>query len=479
MAPGAATALASGCVAPLGSGYTIEKQQISVQFVAAPEPRIRMEAEYSLKNTGNQPLNELELRLPGRRRFHFDEPRTIWDATAVTTRISTEHPRNTVIPLPQPWTMSARHTLRLSIEYLPATAGETALSFSSEAFFLPAEGWSPELLPARGLFATGGVPPKKWDLRVQVPEGFLVHTSGKQGKSSHRDGEMIVLASQGSNDHYPFVIAGRYTSAQIAGGKEKIILWTRQAQDAAGLHGAGEALGRTMGAYDSAFGARSKDTSTTWIVECPITAGCFTNLNATTAELLGEEKEPLSAETVSPDTLMVDLSGGMPKLVAAAAPSLAASWLGYAQNPGFYEQEPPLSALPAFAAAIGREAALGSDTRTETIRRALRIIPEKAEARGPEGATVVRAKSFLFFYALQDRYGKEVFRKAINHMLYARKARDFELSDLIASFDAETHAKTVEFVRIWMKRPGVPEEFRARYQEPAAATAQSEKETAP
>jgi len=112
MAPGAATALASGCVAPLGSGYTIEKQQISVQFVAAPEPRIRMEAEYSLKNTGNQPLNELELRLPGRRRFHFDEPRTIWDATAVTTRISTEHPRNTVIPLPQPWTMSARHTLR-------------------------------------------------------------------------------------------------------------------------------------------------------------------------------------------------------------------------------------------------------------------------------------------------------------------------------------------------------------------------------
>jgi len=89
-----------------------------------------------------------------------------------------------------------------------------------------------------------------------------------------------------------------------------------------------------MGAYESAFGARSKDTYTTWIVECPITAGCFTNLNATTAELLGEEKEPLSAETVSPDTLMVDLSGGMPKLVAAATPSLAASWLGYAHNPG-------------------------------------------------------------------------------------------------------------------------------------------------
>ena len=176
---------------------------------------------------------------------------------------------------------------------------------------------------------------------------------------------------------------------------------------------------------------------------------------------------------------MVDLSGGMPKLVVAAAPSLAASWLGYAQNPGFYEQEPPLSALPTFATAIGQEAALGSDTRTETIRRVLKMIPEKAAARRPEGPTVVRAKSFLFFYALQDRYGREVFRKAINHMLHARKGRGFELSDLIAAFEEETHQNTAEFVRMWMKRPGAPEEFRARYQEPAAATAQSKKETAP
>jgi len=478
MAPEVA-ALAGGCVAPLGPGYTIERQQVGVHFAAAPEPCIRIEGEYLLKNTGNQPINELELRLPGRRRFHFDEPRAIWDATAVTTGISTEHSRNAVIPLPQPWTVSARHTLHLSIEYLPPTTGETALSFSSEAFFLPAEGWSPELLPAQGLFATGGVPPKKWDLSVQVPEGFLVHTSGKQAKSSLRNGEIIVLAHQGPKDHYPFVIAGRYASTQIGDGKETIILWTRKTQEAAGLRGVSEALARTMEAYDSAFGARSKDTSMTWIVECPRVDGCFTNLNATTAELLGEEKEPLSAETVSLDTLMVDLSGGMPKLAAAAAPSLAASWLGYAQNPGFYEQEPPLSALPAFATAIGREAALGSDTRTETIRRALRIIPETAEARRREEATVVRAKSFLFFYALQDRYGKEVFRKAIHHMLYARKERGFELNDLIAAFEEQTHQNTAEFVRMWMKRPGVPEEFRARYQEPAAATAQSEKETAP
>jgi hypothetical protein len=248
--------ISAGCFAPLGPGYSIESQQVRVQFVPAMEPRIRIEAEYRLKNTGNQPLNELEVRLPGRRRFHFDEPRAAWDATTVTTGISTENPRNALIALPEPWSTPARHTLHLSMEYLPATAGETALSFSSDAFFLPAEGWSPELLPARGLFATGGVPPKKWEMSVSVPEGFLVHSSGQQTKTSRKNGETIVLASQSVNDHYPFVIAGRYTSSPIGGGKEKIYLWTRKAPEAARLKDLSEALVRTTKAYDEVFGAR-------------------------------------------------------------------------------------------------------------------------------------------------------------------------------------------------------------------------------
>ena len=478
LALGAAALQAAGCVAAFGPGYTIESQQIRVQFVPAPEPRIRIDAEYALKNTGNQPLSEIELRLPGRRRFHFDELRATWDATALTPGILTQNPRNTLLTLSRQWTISARHTLHLSMEYSPGAAGETALSFSGDGFFLPAAGWSPELLPARGAFATGGVPPKKWELSVRVPEGFLVHTSGQQAKPSRRNGELMVRALQRANDQYPFVIAGRYTSAQIGGDKEKIILWTRKTQDAADARRASDALVRTMEAYDSAFGARTKESSTMWVVECPA-AGYFTNFNFSTTTLLGyDEKEPALAEAVSPDTVMVDLSAGTRKLAVATAPSLASSWLGYARNPGFHAEEPPLSALPAFAASIGKEAAEGADSRVETIRRMLRRIPEKATAHWPEDPTVVRAKSLLFFYALQDRYGREVFRKAIRHMLYARRERGLDLSDLIAAFDQETHQNNAEFVRIWMKRPGVPEEFRARYRETAAATAQSEKETA-
>src|SRR5438445_13295723 len=97
----------AACVAPLGPGYTIERQQLRVQFVPAPEPRIRVEAEYALRNTGNQPLGELELRLPGRRRFHFEEPHATWDATVPATGVSTERRRNALISLPQPGKASA------------------------------------------------------------------------------------------------------------------------------------------------------------------------------------------------------------------------------------------------------------------------------------------------------------------------------------------------------------------------------------
>ena len=106
-----------------------------MHFVAAPDPCIQIEAEYHLKNSGTQAIRELELRLPGRRRFHFEEPRVTWDTTALTTPTSKENTRNSLISLPDAWKVSARHTLWLSVEYLPATAGETGPSFSEDAFY--------------------------------------------------------------------------------------------------------------------------------------------------------------------------------------------------------------------------------------------------------------------------------------------------------------------------------------------------------
>jgi hypothetical protein len=462
---------AASCAVPLGPGYTIEKQQVRVRFANAPEPRIRIEADYHLKNTGNRPLSELGLRLPGRRRFRYEQPRVRWGDAELTLETSPDNPRETRLTFREPWRKSARQILRLSVEYLPANPGETNLSFSEDAFFLPAAGWSPELLPVKGIFSTGGVPPKVWELLVTVPEGFQIHTSGTEKKTARKNGELTLLAVQGPRDPYPFIVAGRYNSVEIGKGNEKMHLWTHQPQESAGVREASDGLARVIAAYDASFGERGKESSQTWIVECPVAAGCFTKLNPATAKLLGEEDERATAEMISGDTMMVDLSGGAPKLAAAAAPSLASSWLGYGRNPGFFEQELPLALLPVFAASIGEDAAEGADARGETIRNALRLVPTDGKPHQPEAPAVLRAKSFLFFCGLQDRYGQEVFRKAMGHMLYARKERGFNIEDLMAAFEQETHQNVAEFVRQWMKQPGVPQEFRARYEGKAAATA--------
>jgi len=63
-----------------------------------------------------------------------------------------------------------------------------------------------------------------------------------------------------------------------------------------------EALARTIEAYDSVFGNRGKDSSATWIVECPVVAGCFTSFNSSIARILNED-------TIEPTTAEIDFPG--------------------------------------------------------------------------------------------------------------------------------------------------------------------------
>jgi len=467
----------TSCAAPLGPGYTIESQEIHVQFDSAA-PRIRIASVYRLRNAGNQPVSSLEVRLPARRAFHVESAQAAWDDAPLSLQVSPENPRNTLLELAAPWKISALHTLHLSTDILPPESGETAFSFATDAFFLPSEGWAPELLPVRGLFATGGVPPKNWRFSIQVPAGFLVHISGHSSKTSRHGGEVSVESLQSAEDRYPFVVAGRYVEAQFASGNEKIHLWTRANVDATGLRSSGDALARAVQAFDSTFGTRTESSQPLWIVECPVVSGCFSTPRSSYASLVSSEPAAVSSQLAAADTVMMDVSGGASNF-AAAAPALAATWLGYGQNPGFYEQEMPLAALPAFAASLSEAAAAGPGARGDTIRRGLLQIPENsANGMSPDEATL-RAKSFLFFYALQDQYGQDVFRRAVTHMLSARHGRGFNLSDLISAFEQESHENVAEFVRLWMKHPGVPADFRARYQNSSSAREFTSKETVP
>jgi hypothetical protein len=491
----ASSGIAGGCAASFGPGYTVEKQNIDVHFEPGPPPHISIKTDYQLKNAGTRELSMLELRLPARRRFKSENVAIEWDGKALEAAQSSENARETVLNLPQGWTVADSHSLRVTMDLASATGDEQHLGFAPDAFFLPAQGWAPELLPSKGTFGTGGAPPPKWNLTVQVPKDFVVHTSGDKIKNTKRGEELTVRATQRVADIYPYVVAGRYVTKQIGTERDAIHLWTRQAQDAGDLRAVSDSLVKTLEGYNAMFGGRSlaqaphgffsfhksstgKNEPPLWLVECPVMPGCFADRTTRNAKILGAEDENIPGEMISVDSAVIDPKPGIKKMFSAAAPALAASWLGYGQSPGFYEQDPPLSAFPAFAAAIGNDALNGRTARTDTIRRALAQVPKhSSKPESDEGA--VRAKSFLFFYGLEDRYGQETFRQAIRHMLDARRSSGFNLDDLIAAFDQAAHGNTAEFVRLWMKHPGVPADFRAKYENTPADKNALLKETTP
>jgi hypothetical protein len=486
---------AAGCTASFGPGYVIDKQNIDVRFVPGPPPRIAIKSSYELTNNGTTPLSALELRLPGRRRFKTTDLTLTWDGQKLALGESPENSRSSLLTFPRAWAITERHHLEIAMNLQTADPGESHLAFRSDAFFLPAQGWAAELLPARGIFASGGVPPAKWELTMHVPKGFLVHSSGDKIKTKTRGDELEVRATQRVADIYPYVIAGRYVSKQIGSSRDKIYLWTRQEEEPGNARQVSDSLIKILDGYDTVFGERSvaqapvgflrrrhsagKNEPPLWLVECPAIPGCFSEQSSKNEKLLAANSGETAGEMISLDSVVIDARPGSKRIISGAAPALAASWLGYGQSPGFYEQIPPLSALPVFAAAIGEQALEGPDSRVETIRRALAVVPKQPNGSQPEDERVVRAKSFLFFYGLEDRYGRETFRRAIRHMLDARRSGGFDLDDLIAAFDQETHKNTAEFVRLWMKHPGVPAEFRAKYERSAADSSASSKEATP
>jgi len=458
----------AGCTASLGPGYIVEKQEIQVSFLPQPEPHIHIVAEYHLRNTGIRELDFLDVHLPSRR-FRPTDYTILWDGAELPLATSDANARDTLLQFPKPWPIGNARTIQFTYDLHSATAQEGALGFSADAFDLPAEGWTPALPQARGPFGFGGVPPNKWQLVLRVPNDFLVHASGGKEKHSAKNSEMEFHFEQTAADLNPFVVAGRYRQThQDLPGNQRLRIWSRTDVSSAQLQQAAESLSKTLLVYDSLFATRNNSRPPLWIVECPQNAGCLSQRSTMYSSLLYGTSSDDSAEMISRDTVLLDPRAAFRKPEALTGPALASGWLGYGLNPGFYEQRPPMSALPTFAAALVLERSTGAQVREQIIRRALAQIPAHAAPQSNDDPAVSRAKSLLLFYALRERVGADPFQKALQHMLFARRQRGFDLSDLISAVEEESHQDIGPFVRQWLKRPGVPDEFRATYSQSTA-----------
>jgi len=76
----------------------------------------------------------------------------------------------------------------------------------------------------------------------------------------------------------------------------------------------------------------------------------------------------------------------------------------------------------------------------------------------------------LFVVALEDFCGHDNLRTALRDIIHDRAGSDTGYEELRAAVETASGKDLAEMFRAWLIRPGIPDDFRVRYQEASSTT---------
>ena len=462
--------MASGCAAAFGPGYTIEKQRIEVSYSRQTADRVSVRARYSVKNIGTKPLNALDLQPPDSEIIQPRDLRVEWRGkTLEVPAPAADQIENEIrVPLQGSWEIGETGEFIVSYDVKISPDQAAAPSSHGAAFFLPISGWLPLLLPPHGVLAKGGAPPPKWDLIVNLPEGYRVRASGEnRGADKHGAKGGLRFEQRPGTNFDAYIAAGPYMEQQVHSPAGTVIFWTADPLPQKQSSELGKLVASDAAFFSVEFGAGDSDKSPTWIIECP------------------------QAAPASQDRAWVSRTGCLPQPnsvvvstadLAAAAPAalmksvdlqLAATWLYFSARPKPNGAPFPVAAIPDYAG-IALAASRDPDSRNATIHALLRRVAATPDEGKPllrvdaqdsrELQERARAESLLFFFALEDRCGAQNVHKGIARASRLLRGQAWGDPDLRSAIEAECGGPGLEnFFREWMHGREIPVEFRARY----------------
>lgn len=467
--------MASGCTAAFGPGYTVENQRVDVSYSQQTPDHVSVRASYELKNTGTRPLNALELQPPDAEIIPPQDLRVEWRGKTIEipSAKSADSTDDTLrAALPESWAIGEGGEFLVSYDVKISPEQSSIGANHGAAFFLPSSGWLPALLPAHGAFATGGTPPKKWDLLVSVPNGYRVRASGEnRGADKKAKGAGVRFEQQPGTNFDAYIAAGPYIEQQVHSAGRTVVFWTASPLT---NQRSGE-LSKLIAADDSffstEFGAAEKNKSPIWLIECP--QGTQRSQERPWISQTGCLTQPYSVVIPSED-FGADFGPGAPEgYMKSVNLQLAATWLYFSARLGRYDALFPLAAVPDYAGtalAVSRK----PESRNEAVRDLLRqvdAIPDGGKQftrvvaqDSPELKDRARAESVLFFFALEDRCGAKNVHKGLARASRLLRGETWGPADLRSAIEAECGGPVLDgFFREWMHGSGIPAEFRAKY----------------
>ncbi len=456
------------CAVPFGPSYTVEQQQLEVRYVATSQPHLGVRASYRLINTGNQALSSLEVTLPAEKAYGRQNLRVLLDNQELAPQVVSEPQKDTFrISFDAAWPRRARHAIEIAYDLTAGVESDPRIVMGRDAFLLCSGSWYPQFLPLKGIFAKGGERPDPTLISIWVPQGFVTLSSGRAAGTHRRNGEFEYRFRLSKQDFDPFVVAGRYHEQKVRTPNVTVIFWTFQPAPDEQMQRAGARIAAAVRAYETTFGPTGKGRPTVWVVE-------VSQMREKVSWEIGQQAAfslPNVALLNSVDFTPAGLSEGT---ITLAELELAATWFGNTLS------GQPQSPLPLMASLVEYAATVAGEARGESVEpreRAVSLLRrfEDAGKRVEEKPTASDveswreqmnlAKAELFLLALEAQCGKEKLRRALAWMVRSLRGKPVGYEDLRSALEAETRQNLSELFRVWLKHPGIPGDFRARYEE--------------
>ena len=464
------TLFAAGCVHPLGPGYQFAGRQAEILVSGATPGRIHFHVADELENAGDRILRSLEVRLPEGPVFGEQNLRVVIGGAEVSPqRSSPEDVRLMRASFDPPWAQNEKRTVVTEWDLVPGSSERGTIVASADGFFVADETALPLWQTPNGIFAKGGTNPDKELLSVFSPPDFRVLAPGKALKRTP-DGNYVVhrFIINPKTDLLPYVVAGRYQEKVLQPRQGEVQFWTLHVLDGQAAQSAAERLSSSMNVLTEYFGQAPKEKASVRIAESP-------------SELPPELGGPGDLGGASfPEGVLLDPRAFQQGIASEAVLrlaeyELARTWYGWRVRPRPEAQILMGRGVGLFGLVIAAEGR-GPDERRRMIAYLVErydasraAAPDKRLMEPPAGYSRAERistgyRAALFFVALEDLCGHDVLRAALRDIIASRASSDTGYEELRAAAESASGKDLAEMFRKWLVQPGIPGDFRARYQ---------------
>lgn len=461
----------AGCTVSLAPAYRISRQSLEIQFLPGQIPELHLRAIYTLENYGNSDLSSVDLALPNKKGYGLKSLLVKVDDREVNpVQLSPEPQAEGAtkfrVPFDPPWNPKQRRDL--VVEYTVASPEDSGrnVALSSTSFHVVSRDWLPFLQPPAHVLSPSPASPERIMYTVQVPSDFLLLTPGKPRGRRKNGGEVKYQFELRARDPAPFIVAGRYVDSCSSRRLCGAAFWTLEPLKT-NLAPAEEQIASAWSILQKNFGPLENNL-VPHIVESP---DLLHTGQASAAPFFG-------GVLINPQPISLGVnSAGFLDLVTR---ELAGNWFGvqiYAPDSTVGMTE----GLSDYAVIVIDETRHGDSARRQAVSKFLHEYDSacKEAVEKPliavttsdpvEQRRIALAKAPLFFIALEDAYGEESVRKGLAQVVSLLRGQEVKYQDIRAALENETGKDLSPIFRTWLYNPGIPAEFREKYQSPTAA----------